>query len=72
MPPATATGRISGERFKRGCRNFTHLSRLTGLTQLLDMTALDASCRLQNANKHCTKVHKAGAAVIEAHNSVTV
>ena len=38
MSPPTASGRISGERFKRRLRNWTHLSGTIGPTNLLDMT----------------------------------
>ena len=54
----TACGGLSRERFKGGSRNFTHLSRTIGLTNLLDTTSLAASSRLQNAMKYCTKVRK--------------
>ena len=72
MPPPIASGRIYGERFKRGSRNFTNLSGTDSLTNLLDTSLLAASGRLQNAIKYCTKVRKTGVASIEVHNSVTV
>ena len=56
MPPQTASGGISWEWFKRGSPNFTQLSRITGATNLPDMTSLVASGRLQNTIKYWTKV----------------
>ena len=47
MPLSTASGRISGERFKRGARNFTCLSWTASLTKLPDRTSLAASGRLK-------------------------
>ena len=76
MLPPTAWGRISPERFKRRSRNFTPLSETIGLTNLPDMTSLEAtyltSGKLHNAIKYCTNVRKTGAVGIEAHNSVPV
>ena len=56
MQPQTASDGISRERFMRGSPNFTRLSGITGTTNLLDMTSLVTSGRLQNAIKHWTKV----------------
>ena len=42
-----ALGRISPEWFKRGTRNFTHLTGTVSPTNLLDMTSLHASSQLQ-------------------------
>ena len=55
LPPPTAFDRISWEQSKRGSPNCTHLSGTIGLTNLLNMTWLTSSCRLQNAIKYCTK-----------------
>ena len=49
-------GFFSRESFKRRSPNFTGLSGTTGPTNLLDMTSLVASGRLQNAINYCTKV----------------
>ena len=64
MPPPTALGGISRERFKRGSPNSTHLSETIGNTKLPDshMASLAASGRLQSAIKYCTKVDKTGPA----------
>ena len=56
MPPQTASGGISREKFKRGSPNCTRLSRTSGLINLPEMTSLVASDRLQNAIKLFTKV----------------
>ena len=72
MPPQTALGGISRERFKRGSRNLTRLSRTTAPINLPQMTSLAVFGRLKNAIKYCTKVRKTGVAGVEAHNSVTV
>ena len=56
MPPQTASGRISRERFKRESPNFRRLSGTNGPTNLWDMTSLVASGRLQNAIKYWTNV----------------
>ena len=56
MPPQTASGGISRERFKRGSPNSTWLSETTGHTNLPDMTSLVTSSRQQNAIKYCTQV----------------
>ena len=56
MPPRTASGGISRERFKRGSPNFTRLSGTTVPTNQPDMTPLITSGRLQNSIKYCTKV----------------
>ena len=55
MPPPTASGGISRERFKRGSRNFTAFSGTIGPTSIPDMTSLALSGRLQNVFKYCTK-----------------
>ena len=72
MPLPTASGRISGEQYKRGSGNFIRLSEIASLINLSDTMSLAASGRLQNAIKYCTKVRKMGAAGTQAHNSVTV
>ena len=59
MPPPTASGTISREKFKRGSRNFTDLSGTIGPTNLPDMASLAVSGR-QNLIKYCTKVRKTG------------
>ena len=46
IPPPTASGGISPERFKVGSRNFTHLSRTIGLINLLERTSLAVSGRM--------------------------
>ena len=56
MPPQPASGGISRERLTRGSPNFTRLSSITGPTNLLDMTLLVPSGRLQNVIKYWTKV----------------
>ena len=56
MPPLLVSGRISWEWFMRGPPKFARLSGTTGLLNRLDMTALAACSRLQNAVKCCTKV----------------
>ena len=61
MTPPTASGRISGERFKRWSRNFTRLSGTACLINLPDMTSRAASNRLQNGIKYCKKVRITGA-----------
>ena len=65
MPPATAAGRISGARFKRGSRNLILLSRTVSPTNAQDMTSITASGQLQNVIKYRTKVRKTGATGIE-------
>ena len=62
MPPPTASGGISQERFRRGSRTFAGLSGTIGSQNLPNMTSLAASGRLQNAVKYCTKVRKTGPA----------
>ena len=54
IPPLAVLGGISGEWFKQGSRNFTHLSRTIGFTNLA------APGWLQNVIKYCTKVRKTG------------
>ena len=56
MTPQMASGVIFRERFMRESPNFTRLSVITGPTNLMDMTSLVASSRLQNAFKYWTKV----------------
>ena len=51
MPPSTASGGISRERFLRGLRHFTGLSGTIGPTRLLDMTSLAVSGLLQTVTK---------------------
>ena len=53
-------GAISQERFKRGSRNLTRVSRTIGPTKLPDMTSLAVSGRLQNVIKYGTVVRKTG------------
>ena len=72
MSPLTASGQISGTRYMRESRNFTHLLGTAILTNLPDMTSPPASDRLQNAIQYCTTVRKTGAVGTEAHSSVTV
>ena len=62
IPPPTALGGISRERFKLGSLNFTHLSRTFGLIHALEMTSLAASGPLKNVIKCCTIVPKTGPA----------
>ena len=45
IPPTTASGRISRERFKLVPRNASHLSRTIGATNMLEMTSIAASGR---------------------------
>ena len=51
---------------------FKRLSGTVGLTNLLDMTSLAASGRLQNAIKYCPKVHKTRAVGKGSYNSAAV
>ena len=60
MLPVTTTGGISRERLKRGSGNFTHISGANILTNVLVMTSLAASNRLQNTIKCGTKDRKTG------------
>ena len=48
MPPPTASGGISRERFEQGPPNCTDLSATVDFTTMLDMTALATSGWLQN------------------------
>ena len=50
-PYPTALGGIYPERFKRGPRNFKHLSGKATPINMPDMMSLDASGRLQNEIK---------------------
>ena len=52
MPPQTASGGISREKFMLGSPNFTWLSGITWPTNLPDMTSLVTSSRQQNAIKY--------------------
>ena len=70
MPPPTDLGHISRERFKRGSRNFKHLSETISTTNMSYITSPAAPCRLQNANKYCTNVGKTGPAGKESSKSV--
>ena len=56
MPPYTASGVISREKFMRGSPNFTRLSGTNVHKNLPDMTSLISSGRLQNAIEYWTKV----------------
>ena len=59
MPHPTALGSLYEQWFKRGSRNFTHLSETIGPTNLPDMTSLAATCRLQmqlNTAQKCVKL----------------
>ena len=60
IPSPTASGLISGERFERRARKFTHLSGTVSSTKLPGMGSLAVSSRLQNLIKYCTKVRKNG------------
>ena len=60
MPPPITSGGISGERFKRGPSNFSHLSGTMVHTRPLDLTSLVSAGRLLNAIGYCTKVRKTG------------
>ena len=66
MPHPTASGQISGERFKRVSRNFANLSGTASRRNLSDMTSLAVSDRVQNAIKYYTKLRKTGDAGIES------
>ena len=72
IPLPTASGGISREWFKRGSPNFTYLSGTISFTNLMDMTLLAASSRLQNAIKYYTKVHKTGPASKESNKLVNL
>ena len=61
---------ISQELFKLGPRNFTHLLRISGLTNMPEMTSLAASGQLQNVIKYCTELCKAPDK--ELNDSITV
>ena len=61
LPPA-ASGQISGEQFKRRYQNLTFLSGTIWPGNLSDTTSPATTRRLQNASRHCTKLHKTGAA----------
>ena len=58
MPPPISSGQISQELFKRGSQNFTYLLGTNSFANLLDMTSIAASGRLQNAIKYSTKMRK--------------
>ena len=72
MPPPTASGGISREQFKRGSRQFTRVSWTISPTNLLDMTSLASSGRLQIAIKYRTKCAKRVRAAKKLNNSATV
>ena len=58
MLPRRTSGGVYREWLKIGSQNGTRLLGTIGLTNLLDLTSLAASGRLQNAIKYCTKVTK--------------
>ena len=62
LPPPTALGGISRERFEQRSQNFTRLSWKIGPTNLLHLTSLAVSGWLHNAMRYCTKVRKTGLA----------
>ena len=70
MPPPTASGRISRERFKGGSHNCTHLSGTIGLTNLLHITSqlLPVHCKMQlNTVQKCvTRIRLAKGRIIRS------
>ena len=71
MPPLNnlSTEQAFSNRFN--CATFQWLGSYF-LTVMLHVNRTDFGCKMQLVHVLCTKVHKTGAAGIEAHNSVTV
>ena len=56
MPPQTASGGISRERFKLGSSNFAHLLRTRGPTKVPERASTAPSGRLHNAIKYYSEM----------------